>query len=305
MHGFDYLVPHFITRIRGTCIAVTLQIVADVLRVPRVDFSYYSGCDRLRTVSKDELIFAFCELSSKWGEHQFTYCSGFAKGPRILNVVMTFVLHPLSHYNSITKPHARFLFSLLKHLTIDFPSHFILSIIDVHRDLASCDKLIFPSAITRILRHFSIPFPASNHFFYMCVIDATIVKWSEAQFRLRQSRPAVPSSRSALSRSAPSTSAPSSSMGNVTLEDIMTQLQRMDARLDTLSTELYQVNVHVGHITRQQAIIGGFTLEASPPPPLVASEAEDDDDDDDDDDGDTFDDDDGDASSSDTDEMSI
>ena len=183
MHGFDYLVPHFITRIRGTCIAVTLQIVADVLRVSRVDFSYYPGCDRLRTVSKDELIFAFCELPSKWGEHQFTYCSGFAKGPRILNVVMTFVLHPLSHYNSITEPHARFLLSLLENLTIDFLSHFILSIIDVYKDTTFHDKLIFPSAITRILRHYSIPFPASDHFTYMCAIDAATVKRSEAQFR--------------------------------------------------------------------------------------------------------------------------
>ena len=31
----------------------------------------------------------------------------------------------------------------------------------------------------------------------------------------------------------------------------MAQLQRMDARLDTLSTELYQVNVRVGHIARR------------------------------------------------------
>ena len=60
-----------------------------------------------------------------------------------MNMVMTFVLHPLSHYNSITEPRARFLLSLLEHLTIDFPSHFILSIIDIHLDLASHDKLIF------------------------------------------------------------------------------------------------------------------------------------------------------------------
>ena len=81
-----------------------------------------------------------------------------------MNMVMTFVLHPLSHYNSIIKPRARFLFSFLEHLTIDFPSHFILSSIDVHLDSASCDKLIFFSAITRILCHFSVPFPSSNHF---------------------------------------------------------------------------------------------------------------------------------------------
>ena len=75
----------------------------------------------------------------------------------------------------------------------------------------------------------------------------------------------------------------------------MAQLQRMDACLDTLSTELYQVNVRVGCIARRQAIMGRFALEASPPPPLlVASDSEDDDD--------ASDDDVGDASS--TDEMS-
>ena len=83
----------------------------------------------------------------------------------------------------------------------------------------------------------------------------------------------------------------------------MTQFQRMNARLDTLSTELYQVNVRVGHIALRQAIMGGFALEASPPPPTVASDFEDKDDDDgDDDDASDDDDDDGDASS--IDEMS-
>ena len=95
-------------------------------------------------------------------------------------MVMTFVLYPLSHYNSITEPRARFLLSLLEYLTIDFLSHFILSIIDVYRGTATRDKLIFPSAITRILCHFSIPFPSSNHFFVMCIIDAAIVKRSKA-----------------------------------------------------------------------------------------------------------------------------
>ena len=95
-------------------------------------------------------------------------------------MVMTFVLHLFSHYNSITEPCAQFLLPLLEHLTIDFPSHFILSIIDVHLDLASRDKLIFPSTITRILRHFSIHFPSSDHFTVMCAIDYATVKRSEA-----------------------------------------------------------------------------------------------------------------------------
>ena len=135
---------------------------------------------------------------------------------------MTFVLHPLSHYNSITEPRAQFLLSLLKHLTIDFPSHFILSIIDVHKDSMSHDKLIFPSAITRILCHFSIPFPASDHFSYMCAIDAATVKRIKAQLRSRQFGSVAPPSRSIPSRSASSTSVPSFSTSDVTLRDIMT-----------------------------------------------------------------------------------
>ena len=95
-------------------------------------------------------------------------------------MVMTFVLHPLSHYNSITEPRAWFLLSLLEHLNINFPSHFILSIIDMYIDSATRDKLIFPSTITRILRHFSIPFPLSNHFSVMGAIDAATIKRSEA-----------------------------------------------------------------------------------------------------------------------------
>ena len=81
----------------------------------------------------------------------------------------------------------------------------------------------------------------------MCAIDYVTVKYSKAQFRSRQTNLVAPSSRSTPSRSTPSTSAPSSS-GDVSLGDVMVQLQRMDARLDTLSIELYQVNVCVGRI---------------------------------------------------------
>ena len=82
----------------------------------------------------------------------------------------------------------------------------------------------------------------------------------------------------------------------------MAQLQRMDARLDTFFTELYKVNVRVGHIARRQASMGGFAPEATPSPPSpVASDFEDKDDDDGDDD-DALNDADEDANS--TDEMS-
>lgn len=59
----------------------------------------------------------------------------------------------------------------------------------------------------------------------------------------------------------------------MTLEAIRVQLQRMDARLNTLSDELCQVTTCVSRITRRQACLDGFV--ASPSPSLEASDDED------------------------------
>ena len=120
MHGFDYSIPQFSTRSQGICMVVTLKIVSEVLHVPRVAYLDYPSYEHLRTVSKDERSSLFCETPSSWGDRQNTSCSAFAKGLRILNMVMTFILHPLSHYNTITEPRARFLLSLIEDLFIDF-----------------------------------------------------------------------------------------------------------------------------------------------------------------------------------------
>ena len=56
----------------------------------------------------------------------------------------------------------------------------------------------------------------------------------------------------------------------------MVQLQRMDACLDTLFIELYQVNIHVGRIARRQATMGRFAPEATLSPPSVDSDSNDD-----------------------------
>ena len=90
-------------------------------------------------------------------------------------MVMTFVLYPLSHYNSITEPRAHLLLSLIEDLTINFSSHFILSIMDVHKDTVTRDKLIFPFAITRIIHHFSVPYPQSSHFTVMGAISTVSI----------------------------------------------------------------------------------------------------------------------------------
>ena len=95
-------------------------------------------------------------------------------------MVMTFVLHPLSHYNSITEPHAQFLLSFPEGLIIDFPLYFILSLINVYKDTVTRDKLIFPSAIMRILRHASVSYLESSYLFVICAINTATVRQSKA-----------------------------------------------------------------------------------------------------------------------------
>ena len=134
-------------------------------------------------------------------------------------MVMTFVLYPLSHYNSITEPRARLLLSLIEDLTINFPSHFILSHIDVYKDMTTHDKLIFLSTITRIIRHSSVSYPKPVHFSFMGALSAVSVCRSKAQLRPKRSwtETATP-----LASFIPSTFAPSSwSGGGVTLKAIM------------------------------------------------------------------------------------
>ena len=61
----------------------------------------------------------------------------------------------------------------------------------------------------------------------------------------------------------------------MTLKVVITQLECIDARLDTLTTELYQVNTCVSRLAQRQARMGGFTTSPSPSPSLEASDNED------------------------------
>ena len=90
MHTIDTSVPMFTTVIRGTHIVVTQELNFEVLRVPKVDRSDYRSHHRLSSISRDELASLFCEKAMLWGSTLNFSTTEFAKGPRILNMVMTF-----------------------------------------------------------------------------------------------------------------------------------------------------------------------------------------------------------------------
>ena len=112
IHNIHTSVPCFTTVFQGTLIVVTLELIFKVLHVPTVDHPNYPSHPRLYSISQDELASLFCEQVVLWGGLLNFTTYNFTKGPRILNMVMTFVLTPRSHYNTITKSRARFLLSL-------------------------------------------------------------------------------------------------------------------------------------------------------------------------------------------------
>ena len=79
MHGFDSSVLQFATHVRGTRIAVTPELISEVLHVPRVSHPDYPGCPHLRIVSKDELLSLFCETPSSWGDHKKPHARALQK----------------------------------------------------------------------------------------------------------------------------------------------------------------------------------------------------------------------------------
>ena len=64
IHVINTSVPWFSMTFRGTRIVVTSDLISEVLHVLRVLHPDYLGCERLRTMSRDELLSHFCEMPS-------------------------------------------------------------------------------------------------------------------------------------------------------------------------------------------------------------------------------------------------
>ena len=186
MHAINTSVFRFTTVFQGTRIVVTPNLIFEVLHVPRADCPNYPSHCHLSSISR-ELASLFCEKAMLWGGTLNFSITEFAQDPRILNMLMTFVITPRSHYNTITKPYAHFLLSLMEGLSIDFPSHMIVSILDCYQDTDTHDKIIFSSAITHILTHMHITIPPPL-FHVMGAISKESIWRSLAQFATKRPR---------------------------------------------------------------------------------------------------------------------
>ena len=108
IQAIDTFVPRFTALVHGTCI-LTLELISEVLHVPRLAILDYLRSLVLQSLSRDALVSHFCERPSLWGSILSMVSRDFARDPRVFNMMMKFIHTPCSHYNTITKVHARFL----------------------------------------------------------------------------------------------------------------------------------------------------------------------------------------------------
>ena len=94
MHANVTSMPRFTMVFRGTHILVTPEFIFEVLNVLRVVCLDYPSHTHLRSISRDEMTSLFCEKAMLWVSSLNLSTTEFAKGPRILNMVMTFILTP-------------------------------------------------------------------------------------------------------------------------------------------------------------------------------------------------------------------
>uniref|UniRef100_A0A2N9GG56 Putative plant transposon protein domain-containing protein n=1 Tax=Fagus sylvatica TaxID=28930 RepID=A0A2N9GG56_FAGSY len=139
---------------------ISPDVVATALNIPRVDQLGYPFIDQLVPL-RDNMMELFCGKPTAWGTKKSNPTTEFTCEARIFNLVMSHNLLPVSHRNTLELRRAQFLYALMTGVTIDLPSVICNSFITMHHSKDASLSLIHPCAITRILTHLNMNFPAA------------------------------------------------------------------------------------------------------------------------------------------------
>ena len=139
---------------------ISPDVVAIALNIPRVDQPGYPFIDQLVPL-RDNMMELFCGKPIAWGTKKSNPTTEFTCEAHIFNLVMSHNLLPVSHRNTLGLRRAQFLYALMTGVTIDLPSVICNSFITMHHSKDASLSLIHPCAITRILTHLNMNFPAA------------------------------------------------------------------------------------------------------------------------------------------------
>ena len=143
---------------------ISPDVVASALQIPRVAQPGYPYIGQLVPL-RDTMMELFCGKTIAWGTKKTNDTTEFTCEACLFNLVMSHNLLPVSHRNTFGLRRAQFLYALMTSVSIDLPSVMCNSFITMHQSKDASLSLIHPCAITHILTHLNMNFPALFRWF--------------------------------------------------------------------------------------------------------------------------------------------
>ena len=229
---------------------ISPDIVAAVLKIPRVDQPGYPFIDQFVPL-RDKMMELFCGKPTAWGTKKSNPTTDFTCEARIFNLVTSHNLLPVSHRNTVGLRRAQFLYALMTGVTIDLPLVICNSFITMHQSKDASLSLIHPCAITRILTHLNMNFPAAISLVPRSVqpINRHSATQIAAQMQEQKQKKKKKRAREAGNDEEHDAAGPSSE-----LKGIVSHLQRISSQLDAQQVLLVKLSARLRRV--EQRVIG-------------------------------------------------
>ena len=149
---FDFFFRNKIYHISPDLVSTALQL----LRVSEAGYPFAPTTDP----TDDTIMSYFSEKTMAWGSSSKCGSQSFTAKTRVFNLIMSFNILPLSHWNTLSKSRARFLYAFMKGVSIDLPSVICREMIEMHHCKDTSSLLNYPCLITRLFTYLKITLPS-------------------------------------------------------------------------------------------------------------------------------------------------
>ncbi|GMH31489.1 hypothetical protein Nepgr_033332 [Nepenthes gracilis] len=176
----DHKVRSFSTFLRGSHIRITPNVISHTLGLPLVvnPVCHYQW----NTMPpRDEIASYFHGSPMEWHERSFK--TNLLTRPRMVVCwIMLFNLFPVKHFSSLSEDKVLFLYTLLRGLPIDLPSHICSHMLD-HFIFRKDDNFPYSCLIQHLIMGLGVQFPDLLQVQLSKLINHTMFKQCQAHFR--------------------------------------------------------------------------------------------------------------------------
>ena len=183
----DFNIQFVKSWIRGEEYVITPEVLAFVLGVPLVQQPVYPYIESLPL---DDIMSLITGTSISWGTDPRLASSRLTELNYLFFRISCHSIWHISHVHTIPIERCAFLYALIIHAPMSFPTLFIHSLVEVHRSSAKSHDLFFPIFIHRILLDLDLDdFPTSEPIHIIAPIGATFLRQRVAQLKVSSKRP--------------------------------------------------------------------------------------------------------------------